>query len=96
MTILLFESIYNKMIQMLSEKLGKKISETLFYKLKKESKAKEKIKDSDLITSILNDFNNLIDGFDICVVFQNKFSLPLYKDTEFVYHVSVTLDKHRI
>ncbi len=36
----LFEATDSEIIQMLSEKICKKISETLFYRLKKESKAR--------------------------------------------------------
>jgi hypothetical protein len=36
----LFGATDNEIIQMLSEKIGKKISETLFYRLNKKAKAK--------------------------------------------------------
>ena len=39
----LFGATDHEIIQMLSAKIGKKISETLFYRLKKEAKSKEKI-----------------------------------------------------
>jgi hypothetical protein len=38
----LFGAHDNEIIQMFSKKIGKKVSETLFYQLKKESKAKRK------------------------------------------------------
>jgi hypothetical protein len=37
----LFRSTDSKIIQMLSEKIGKKLSETLFYRLKKVAKTAE-------------------------------------------------------
>ena len=46
----LFGGTDSEVIQMLSKKIGKKISETLFHRLKKESKAKIKILKHGLIT----------------------------------------------
>ena len=48
----LFGAHDNEIIQMLSKKIGKKISETLFYRLKKEAVKKRGESNSGLITML--------------------------------------------
>ena len=49
MNILFFGATDNEVIQMLSQKIGKNVSESLFYRLKKEAKAKRGIQTNGLI-----------------------------------------------